>query len=87
MAEKRCRRCLLEELGEMRLLEQIRETVRAIPEAEKASPEVYLKRLEACKRCSRLNEGTCAECGCYVEVRAAYAGNYCPLLRPKWDKA
>ena len=35
-------------------------------------------RLACCKACDALNAGTCMQCGCYVEMRAARLDMHCP---------
>ena len=39
----------------------------------------YTARLEHCRTCPSLNAGTCMQCGCYVEMRAARTDMHCPL--------
>ncbi len=79
MTERPCRKCLIADLprGE-KLREILRERLAQIPEEEKVPPAEYASRLEACRACSHLHEGTCALCGCYVELRLARAGKGCP---------
>jgi len=47
------------------------------------SPEVYQARLDKCQRCPsqqyRESDKTCAECGCYVRIKAAGAAEFCRL--------
>jgi len=38
----------------------------------------YEKRLSSCLNCNALTNGTCAHCGCYVEMRAALKKMQCP---------
>jgi hypothetical protein len=41
--------------------------------------EVYERRLEACRSCPKLMNGsTCAVCGCFVRIRAKYTNRGCP---------
>lgn len=54
----------------------------AIKQADQVALEVYEKRLAICKECDFLNAGTCLECGCYVELRAAAKISHCPYK--KW---
>lgn len=37
------------------------------------------RRLEGCKSCDELQNGTCMQCGCYVEIRAARLDMHCPM--------
>ena len=39
---------------------------------------------EACKACGSLESGTCMQCGCYVEMRAARIDMHCPDREAKW---
>ena len=80
--EKRpCRKCLTADLPHGDLLREIlQERLSQIPEEERAEKGVYLARLERCRTCPHLNEGTCALCGCYVELRLARRNKDCPML-------
>ena len=50
----------------------------AIRKEDRVSEKIYEQRLAICKECERLNEGTCAACGCYVELRALSPMSKCP---------
>ncbi len=78
----RCRKCLIADLphGE-KLQEILRERLSQIPEEEKVSRDEYTARLERCRQCGELHEGTCALCGCYVELRLARKDRQCPLTK------
>lgn len=79
MNEKKiCKKCLLAELDNEKLLADVRKAVDLLDKAAKASDELYEKRLNICKECDYLNEGTCGACGCYVELRAATKASKCP---------
>ena len=82
MTVRPCLKCLIADLprGE-KLREILQERLAQIPEEEKVSPAEYAARLEACRSCSELHEGTCALCGCYVELRLARTGKGCPKER------
>lgn len=54
----------------------------AIKKEDRVSEAVYERRLAVCKECERLNSGTCAACGCYVELRALSPMSRCPYK--KW---
>ena len=78
----RCRRCLISEApGGEALREILRERLAQIPEEEKVSGEEYAARLARCRQCGELREGTCAQCGCYVELRLARKNKQCPLIK------
>ena len=44
----------------------------------------YTARLKHCRSCPSLNAGTCMQCGCYVEMRAARTDMHCPLDNAPW---
>lgn len=81
MAE--CKRCLLHEAAEADTLKSIKERIGKLPEKEKASDELYEKRLAECKECDNLISGVCIKCGCYVEFRAAFKKNSCPNVKDR----
>lgn len=45
---------------------------------------LYQERLSLCRQCESLLNGMCRICGCFVEMRAAVAKNYCPAINKKW---
>jgi len=81
---KPCRKCLLSELSDRALYEQILQTVQAIPEERRCGKEEYERRLSLCRSCEVLFQGMCRECGCFVEVRAAESLSRCPAPDRKW---
>ena len=84
MGERICR-CLLAEMEDGRTLyEIIREYLATLPPETLADAPVYAERLEICRACARLRNGTCALCGCYVEARAAKKNQRCPDVPGKW---
>ncbi len=72
-----CTRCLLRDMidADMAMIEKYKS---ALKPADTVSDEVYEKRLDVCKSCANLNEGTCMKCGCYVELRASAKVSHCP---------
>lgn len=80
--KRKCRKCLLAELDNEKLLEDVRLAIGRLPGELKVSEEEYDSRLAVCKECHYLNEGTCNACGCYVELRAASKTGKCPYK--KW---
>ena len=87
MPEKElCRRCLLRESGEEDKALEVKECISRIKESEKAADGIYAQRLSLCRECEHLLSGTCMKCGCYVELRAAFRNNHCPLAgtKRKW---
>ncbi len=75
-------RCLLAEIGRQETANDIKERISRLSEKEKADEKEYRSRLETCRSCEHLADGTCLKCGCYPEFRAAFAKNKCPLK--KW---
>lgn len=75
--KKICKRCLLRDMSEADL-KNIDKYKLAIKPQDRVSEEVYENRLNICKACERLNEGTCNACGCYVEIRALAKNGNCP---------
>lgn len=70
--------------SERALQDLIRERIEAMPEEQRADDETVAARLAACRACDRLMSGTCALCGCYVELRAAKKLQRCPDVPPRW---
>ena len=81
-SKKYCKKCLLAELDNEKLLEDVRLAVSRLGRELKVSDEEYAARLDVCRTCDYLNEGTCDACGCYVELRAAARTGKCPY--GKW---
>lgn len=85
-AREICPRCLAGQVpGGEALAALIRQWVGALPEHRRAPEEVLRARLAACTECPHLGAGTCGLCGCYVEYRAAQAGQRCPDVPGRWD--
>lgn len=79
--QKICKRCLLREMAEadQAMIEKYKAAIKG---EDQVSIEEYERRLMVCKECEKLNAGTCAACGCYVELRAAAKVSHCP--HKKW---
>ena len=85
MADTLCRRCLLEDMhDEQALYAVIQERICLMANEERAEPAQYRQRLAICRACDQLQSGTCAQCGCYVEIRAARRAMQCAHITPKW---
>ena len=63
-------------------LRTLKDHIDATPDWERTPPDLYARRLDACKGCGFLEAGTCGACGCYVELRAASKRGRCPYK--KW---
>ena len=66
------------------LAEIIRDRIAAMPEEQRADEAVMASRLGVCQSCDHLMNGTCALCGCYVELRAAKRVQRCPDVPGRW---
>ena len=78
-----CKKCLLrDQMDKMNQYETIQAYLDDLDPDVKSSDALYDERLEICKGCDMLLEAMCRSCGCYVELRAAVAKNYCP--KKKW---
>ena len=49
-----------------------------------APKHVVDSRLKICSSCQYLNEDRCSKCGCFVEMKASWAAEECPIY--KWDQ-
>ena len=63
-------------------LEKIKKYREAIKQADRVKDKEYEARLDVCRACEKLIDGTCLVCGCYVELRAAVRMSHCP--KKKW---
>ena len=82
---KRCRRCLLQDMADEN--DYYASVVRyraTMPRRVRTPDAEYAARLEHCRACPSLNAGTCMQCGCYVEMRAARTDMHCPLDNASW---
>ncbi len=82
VTERRCRKCLLEEFDAKDFERTLKEHIQRTPAWDRTPEDLYRQRLDACKQCDFLEAGTCAACGCYVELRAASKRGRCPYK--KW---
>lgn len=77
-----CKRCLTRDMADgEELFRSMWEYINNLDIDIKTPAAVYEDRLAVCRKCDLLFEGMCRSCGCYVEMRAAVAGNGCP-----WSK-
>ena len=82
--KKFCRKCLFEEIDREGVLSSIKELIAALPEEKRTDEAEYRRRLDICKSCGSLGEGTCGKCGCFVELRAAKKNMNCPHEKHYW---
>ena len=83
--KKPCTRCLLEEAGKQDVYASIQRCIEKRPEKQRTASAEYDRRLEICRGCEHISEGTCLKCGCYVEFRAAFKNMKCPNVKDrKW---
>ena len=78
-----CKRCLLRQ-PDGEYFKSIYQYIENLPPEQKASQAGYQERLALCRACPDLQNGMCAQCGCFAEVRAAKAAQSCP--RGRWSK-
>ena len=82
-AVKQCRRCLLRDMTDENDYYQSVLFYRAtMPKKKRTPDDAYEARVAACRECDSLENGTCRQCGCFVEMRAARADMHCPA--GKW---
>ena len=79
-----CKRCLLRDISREDYINNLGKYIDAIAPEDRIDDEGYEGRLNICKECDLLNQGTCNACGCYVEIRAAVKKSGCP--KKKWGK-
>lgn len=84
MSNRLCKKCLLAEIDVDGVYASIAELLKLMPPEKKASDDIYENRLELCRKCDFLNEGTCGKCGCFVELRAAKKDMHCPHENHFW---
>lgn len=84
MSKPFCKKCLFEEIDRNGVYNSIMELIAALPEEKRAEETEYKRRLEICRQCGSLGEGTCGKCGCFVELRAAKADMGCPHEKHYW---
>lgn len=78
-------RCLLMESGQEEMSKTVNDLLALMPDEKKAGETARAKRLDVCRQCEHLLNGTCALCGCYVELRTAVKSQRCPDLPPRWE--
>lgn len=84
-AVKLCRRCLLQDMAdEIDFYQSILSYRETMLKEERAPDDLYEARLLACKSCESLQNGTCRQCGCFVEIRAARVDMHCPRPDAAW---
>lgn len=87
MTIRPCRRCLLQDMPDQAALAaSLRELIALIPEEDRAPTALVRRRLDACRACAHLRQGTCGLCGCYVEHRAERKAAFCPALPARWPE-
>jgi len=64
----------------------VAEYVAGLDESIRTGDAAYRARLDICRECPELMNGTCRLCGCYVETRAAKKGQRCPMVPPRWER-
>jgi len=73
-----CKKCLISKTGRTQVYKEVRDYIASLDESIKTTEEIYQSRLAVCQKCSDLSDGMCAQCGCFIEVRAIKKGQKCP---------
>lgn len=77
--------CLLrEDVTQAKLYAIAQDYLATMPAEQRIDQQQYEARLNICKGCPHLRQGTCAKCGCMVEIRAAKWQMRCPDVPPRW---
>ena len=75
-------RCLLRDRADMEAERRRVKMYRSVMSEElRVEDAAYEHRLQICMECEALQNGTCMECGCFVEMRAARRDMNCPLFQ------
>ncbi len=85
MAQEFCRRCVIPDFIKDKDSFISAYLSRILPE-ERAEDAVYDDRLKKCSECESYINGICRLCGCFVALRAAHKGQYCPAHSDKWQE-
>lgn len=51
----------------------------------KVSEDRYWDRIDTCRKCPNLTAGQCKVSTCFVEIKALFAGEYCPDKPARWN--
>lgn len=82
---KRCRQCLLRDMADEDGFYRGVLRYRSVLSEEERTPDgAYEARLSVCRSCGSLENGTCRQCGCFVEMRAARIDMHCPKKDAMW---
>ena len=79
-----CKKCLIRDMDQKEYFKNMYDYIEHLNPDIKTPAAEYEHRLQLCKDCEELQNGMCRVCGCFVEMRAAAAKNYCPAIKPKW---
>ena len=82
----RCKRCLLQEAGDQAAYADVADCIARLSARDKVTEQVYRQRMDICRECEQLMQGTCLLCGCYVELRGAMRTQCCPAKPRRWDR-
>lgn len=81
---KPCRCLLRADESQRPLYEIVKDYIDTLAPDQRADDATYAARLKRCEACEHLFDGTCALCGCYVEIRAAKQRMGCPDVPGRW---
>ena len=80
-----CRKCMLEDMENGTDIAALLQRLTAsIPTNERSDVEEINRRLDICRHCDHLYSGTCALCGCFVQLRASKKRAACPDIPDRW---
>ena len=79
-----CKRCLLSSYDPLDMFDTVRTRISLISDDERTDDAEYRRRLDICTSCDQLSGGSCLQCGCFVELRAAYRDMHCPSVYKLW---
>ena len=79
---KICTRCLLKDFSKEQYEAIVINGLASLPKEDLVDNAESNRRLDVCKDCGKLNQGTCLACGCFIEIRASLKKGTCPYN--KW---
>ena len=79
---KICTRCLLKDFSKEQFEAIVINGLASLPKEDLVDNAESNRRLDVCKDCGKLNQGTCLACGCFIEIRAPLKKGTCPYS--KW---
>lgn len=78
---RKCRKCLLREAFPEDYERYVAVIIERMKPEERAETQEFQRRMECCRQCEKLQNGTCMACGCMVEIRGMQRKGKCPCRR------